>query len=346
MYKLKIINDKNVWNNFIINNNFEFYSFLCSWEWWEVQILSWKEIFRYWIFVDNKLIWIIPLIKNKAKRWVYLFSPHCPLILEEYDYFELIWNIMPKLKEFWKKHNANFLRFNSPIKNTKENYKKFQNLWFINSPMHEHAEDTHLLKLDKSEEELLSWLKKWDRYYIKRALKEWVSIRIDNKDDHINTLISMHNEHAKKTWYHMFSRDFILNLYKWFWDNISTISANYNWVIESILMTIKFWETSVYYIAASDIKNPKFSPNYLCQYSAILNSKKLWCKIYNFWWVSPDDNKKHPIAWVSKFKKKFWWYDYSLLHAQDYIINFKYWFNYIIETVRRKKRAYYYKKPI
>jgi len=29
----------------------------------------------------------------------------------------------------------------------------------------------------------------------------------------------------------------------------------------------------VYYIAASDVKNPKFSPNYLCQWEAIKQAK-------------------------------------------------------------------------
>jgi hypothetical protein len=38
--------------------------------------------------------------------------------------------------------------------------------------MHEHAEDTHLLDLNISKEELLQNIKKSDRYYINRALKE------------------------------------------------------------------------------------------------------------------------------------------------------------------------------
>jgi lipid II:glycine glycyltransferase (peptidoglycan interpeptide bridge formation enzyme) len=188
-------------------------------------------------------------------------------------------------------------------------------------------------------------MKKKDRYYINRARKEWVKIRIDNKDDHIDTLIKMHHSHAIKVWYHKFPSNYVLDLYKVFWDNISTISASYNDTVESILMTIRFWKTCVYYIAASSIINKKFSPNYLCQFEAILKAKRDWCEIYNFWWISPDDNPNHPIAWVTRFKRKFWGYDYSLLHAQDLIISPKYRFNRVIETSRRKKRWYYYKKP-
>jgi lipid II:glycine glycyltransferase (peptidoglycan interpeptide bridge formation enzyme) len=156
----------------------------------------------------------------------------------------------------------------------------------------------------------------------------------------------MHQEHSAKVWYHKFSKAFIHNLYKAFWENISTISTSYNWNIESILMTILFGKTCVYYIAASHIKSPKFSPNYLCQWEAIKKAKQDGSVLYNFWWVSPDENPKHPIAWVTKFKRKFAWYDYSLLHAQDIAISWKYYINYVIETCRRIKRGYYYKKPV
>jgi len=33
MYKLKEIKDKKIWDDFIINNDFNFYSFIASWDW-------------------------------------------------------------------------------------------------------------------------------------------------------------------------------------------------------------------------------------------------------------------------------------------------------------------------
>jgi len=347
MYKLKEILIKETWNNFIIESTFEFYSFLQSWEWWDFQELSWKKITRYWIYGNLNLIWVMMVIKVNALRWSYYFIPHWPLII--WDFFKIFWCIIDDLKVLALLDWMNFIRFNSALKNTIENKNNFKKLKFINAPMHEHAEDTHLLNLNLSEEELLNNIKKKDRYYINRAVKEGVKIEIGNSIEHINKLIFMHQKHAKRiNWkrqYSAFWEDFIRNLYNVFWNNISTISASYNWNSESILMTIKFWKTCVYYIAASDIKNPKFSPNYLCQFEAIKKAKNDWCSIYNFWWVSPDDNKKHPIAWVSQFKRKFSWYDYSLLHAQDLVLSHKYYINWIIETCRRIKRWYYYKKP-
>ena len=80
MYRLEEILNKDTWENFIINSNFEFYSFLQSWEWWEFQELAWKEIMRYWIYRNSKLVWVFLMIKVRAKRWNYYFIPHWPLI--------------------------------------------------------------------------------------------------------------------------------------------------------------------------------------------------------------------------------------------------------------------------
>lgn len=345
MFLIKKIENKNIWNNFLVENEFDFSSFLSSWQWWEFQKKSKKEVFRFWIYKNQELIWVLPLILNKAKRWTYFFAPHSPMILNKYDFFDVIWDIKNRLIELWKQNWADFIRFNSPLKNTKNNKNSFSKLGFIDSPMHEHAEDTHLLDLNKSEEELLKNIKKGDRYYINRAIKEGVEIKKWNTKENIKILEEMHRNHSKKVGYHAFSMDFIEKLYDCFSDNITTISASYNRKVESILMTISFWKTCVYYIAASDIISHKFSPNYLCQWEAIKDAKEKWCTIYNFWGISPDENPKHPIAWVTKFKRKFWWYDYSLLHSQDLIITKKYFLNYIVEYIRRIKRWYYYKKP-
>ncbi len=342
MYSLKEISDKKKWNDFIIKSNFSFYSFLQSWQWWEFQIKCWKSVIRYAIFDNKNIVGLMQIIKIRAKRASYLFIPHWPLI--KWNFFDVFDKIIIELKNYAINEKFDFIRINSWLKNLVKNKISFKKLGFINAPMHEHAEDTHLLDLNQTQDNLLKNIKKKDRYYINRAIKQAVKIVVWNNEKQKNTLIKMHIAHSKKIWYHHFSENFINFLYEIFWDDISTISASFDWKVESILMTIKFWKTCVYYIAASDIVNHKFSPNYLCQWEAIKKAKMDGCEVYNFWWVSPDDNKKHPISWVTKFKRKFWWYDYSLLHAQDLVLSKKYWFNWIIETIRRKKRWYYYKK--
>ncbi len=347
---LKQITDKKLWNNFIIDN-FKFYSFLDSWQWWVFNELEWNKVFRFWIYWKKEnLIWLIMLIYVQAKRGSYFFTPHWPLIVE--NYFNVLKSILPKIKTIASKNNASFLRINTLSENKIENKKSYKKLWFIEAPMHVHAENTNLLDLKKSEEQLLASLRKTTRYLINRAKKEWVEIIEDKSTKSIDNLLKMHKFHAKrKNWkntYSAFSEKYIKNLLEVFDDDqITVMNAIYQWCIEASLLTIKFWKICVYYIWASDIKHPKFSPAYLLQFSAILKAKSDWCLLYNFWWVSPDNNPKHPIQWVTMFKRGFWWYDYDLLHAQDFVFNMpRYIINFVIETMRRKKRWYYYKDPV
>ena len=349
MYTIKLINKKETWNNFVIDN-FKFYSFLDSYQWGEFNKMEWSEVLRYWVYKSwDNLIWLFLLIFVKAKRWNYFFTPHWPLIKE--DYFTVLKQIMPQISKVAKDKWASFLRINTLSKNTKINKSSYKDIWYIDAPMHVHAENTHLLDLTLSEEKLKSNLRKTTRYIINRAIKEWVEIVEDKSPESVAELLKMHLAHANRTnWkknYSAFSSKYIENLFKAFDDGqITVLNAVYDWFIEARLLTIKFWKTCVYYIWVSQIKNPKFSPAYLLQWSAILKAKKEWCLLYNFWWVSPDSNPKHPIQWVTLFKRGFGGSDYDLLHAQDYIFALpKYCVNYLIETLRRKKRGYYYKKP-
>ena len=62
-------------------------------------------------------------------------------------------------------------------------------------------------------------------------------------------------------------------------------------------------------------------------------------KRYNFWGVSPPENKNHRFYGISIFKRGFGGKDLEYLHAQDLVINYpKYVFNYVIENIRKKMR--------
>jgi len=349
-YSLKIIEDKNQRNNFVIDN-FKFYSFLNSRERWEFQILEWKKIFRYWIFDSkDKFIGEIMLIKFKAKRWTYFLAPHAPLILDSSKYFEILWAILPELRKIAKKEKVSFMRIAPQIENTVKNLSKYRKLKFKFAPLHAHAEETHLLDLSLSEDVLLKNMRKTTRYIVKRSAKEWVKISHENSKESINHFINMHIQHSRRTNgklnYTPFSKSYIEHLFQVFdKTQITLLNAEYENYIEASLVSIRFGKTCVYYLWASDIKHPKFSPAYLIQREAIKKAKADSCVLYNFRWVSPDQNKNHPLHGVSLFKRWFGGYDFNLLHAQDYIFSPKYRITFAIEFIRKKKRAYYFIKP-
>ena len=55
IYILKEITDKDTWNQFIIESEFEFYSFLQSFEWGQIQEKIGKKVARYGIYNSDNI---------------------------------------------------------------------------------------------------------------------------------------------------------------------------------------------------------------------------------------------------------------------------------------------------
>ncbi len=348
MYRLQEVSDGEYWNDFVVHN-FGFYSFLSSWEWWELNQSLGHEVWRLAVLdTTDTCVWLIQCIKHSAKRWTYLLCPHCPLIVG--DYFSILWSLKSSLMQFARAHWAWFMRINGVTVNTFAVLDNYKRLGLVFAPIHAHAEETNLLDLHASEDDILSRMRKTTRYLILRAVKEWVVVERDNTVKSVETFIWLHLAHAARTdgklQYTPFSPDFIRGLFALFpSDAISCFNAYYGGVLEASLVCIIFGKKAVYYLWVSDIKHPKFSPAYLCQWEAIKYAKAHGCDSYNFWWVCPDDNPKHPLYGPSLFKRWFGWKDLYLTHAHDLVCSWKYYFTYVLETLRKRKRGYYYLKP-
>ncbi|OQX00909.1 hypothetical protein BWK69_00430, partial [Candidatus Parcubacteria bacterium A4] len=103
---------------------------------------------------------------------------------------------------------------------------------------------------------------------------------------------------------------------------------------------IIFWSgIGFYHQGASFSKYAKLSIPYLLQWSAIEEAKKRGCKIYDFWgYVNPQS--KHPWAGPTLFKTGFGGEKYEYIKTQDYVLSYKYWFNWLIESIRKLKRGF------
>ncbi len=160
---------------------------------------------------------------------------------------------MDQIKELAKKEDASFFRCCPTIENTENNLKKFEDLDFKFAPIHVHAEETHLLDLTLDEEELLKNMRKTTRYIVKRAGKEGVEVKHNNRQNSINHFIRMHTKHSQRTNgkhnYTAFSKRYVLNLFKVFDESqITVLNAEYKDFTEASLVTIKFGKSCVYYL--------------------------------------------------------------------------------------------------
>lgn len=367
--KTKVIENKKEWDSFIQRR--PFYTFMNSWDWGEFNRIMGSKIFRLGFYENERLAGVVLIIKVEARRGAHFFCPYGPVLdVNQGDnlskYFTVFKAITEELKRLAKKEKVCFIRTNPLIESSLENLARFKKMSFKFAPMHVHAEDNWLLALNKLEDDLLKDMRKTTRYLITRAEKEGVKVEKNNSEEYILKFIEMHKKHSKRDGgnkYTPFSKMYIENLFKVFPpDDINLMYAEYkphpdpplpaisgtgkgegNNNIEAMLVSIKYGKTTAYYLGASDIRHPKFSPAYLLQWEAIKKARNAGCETYNFWGVSPDDNPAHPLAGVSLFKKGFSGYGYKLLHVQDMPLSGKYWVNWGVESVRRVRRGYYYK---
>ena len=348
---------RNTW----IHDHATFYTFLQSRERGDVNERLGHEVIRYDIVEakgeerkEDTKIWCLQLIKHTAKRWTYLLCPHGPVrdnaqCTMHNAQLSILANL---LREIAHEQHASFVRLCPLEPSSQASLEMYQQAGLRYAPLHAHTEESNILDLTSDTDVLLKHMRETTRYMIKRAAKEWVKVYKDNSPDRINQFYERHLRHAQRTNgklnYSPFSKDFIVSLFEIFDANdISLFVAEYEWQVEAMVVSIIYGQHAAYYLGVSDIQHPKFSPAYICQREAIQYAKTRWCTDYNFRWVPPDANKKHPLYGPGLFKRWFGGKDIALTHAHDLIVNpLSYSVTRLIEKYRAWKRGYYYVRPI
>jgi len=95
-----------------------------------------------------------------------------------------------------------------------------------------------------------------------------------------------------------------------------------------------------FYHQGANILHKKIPASYLTHWTGINLAKERGCQSYDFWGVAPKDKPNHPWASISVFKRGFGGEDVKLVSAQDIPLSSKYWFTWIIEKIRAKRRGF------
>ena len=364
LYYIKEITQKEVWEGFLIECKEK--TFLDSWNWGEFQRKMGNKIWRFGIYKKNEnLLALALVIKIKAKRGIFLFVPHGPVIRTlprpfsgnsvesgSWQSQELLRFLVEKLKEIAKEENCSFVRISPILARNEENIKIFKNLGFREAPIHMHPELTWELDIRAPESELLMNMRKTTRYLIRQGVKNKdIEIVQSRKTEDIKRFNELYQQTAYRHHFTPFSLRYLQNEFLAFNpDNqISIFLGRYKGEIISSAMII-FWQgTAFYHQGASSHKYPKVPVSYLLQWEAIKEAKKRNCKIYNFWGIAPitiencklkiENLKGHPWYGLTLFKMGFGGYKKEYVKTQDFVISKRYWLNYIVEKIRKYRRG-------
>jgi len=337
------------WDGFLLQCGEK--TFLQSWNWGEFNKQMGSKIWRLGAYNQEKMVGVALVFKISARRGTFLFIPHGPVLLiglSVQDKKEILELILLQLSDISKKEKASFIRVSPILSETEENNNVFADLGFRQAPIHMHPEVTWELDITPSEENILMGMRKTTRYLIRQAEKNPdIEITISDKIEDLKFFWPVYRETAKRHHFVVFSEKYLERQLNCFLGDgqIAIFLGKYKGEVVSAAIFV-FWQGMCFYHHSGSLKKfNKIPVSYLLQWRAIQEAKNRGCTTYNFWGIAPDisteedaQKSKHPWAGLSLFKMGFGGYKREYVKTQDLVISGRYWINYIIEVIRKRKR--------
>jgi len=332
-YKSEIITDKKVWEWFLLGQDPK--TFLQSWNWGEVNEKDGLKIFRLGFYKDNQLVGICLAIKEPAKRGPHLIIPAGPII--NWKDSEIITLFIKSIRDLATKERCWFVRVRPEILSTPDSIKLFNKLGFYSAPMHLHAENTWILDITKSEEEILSGMRKTTRYLVRKGDKSNLALEISDDPNLAKTLFKLQEETAKRHKFVGFPEKLFRNEINIFGkdNNARVFLCKKSGKVLAIAIIVFYGDTAYYHFSGSVSGHNMIPFSYFLQWQIIKEAKKRGIRFYNFWGIAPQGKLNHRFAGVTLFKTGFGGTRIDWLHAHDLPISSLYWSTYIFETVRK-----------
>jgi len=287
------------------------------------QTLAWGEFQaklggrdKYWCFAvedsKNQIVASALILRQTLpfkKSWLY--SPRGPLAdFEHPDGRAALNELLQKIQELAKQNNAVFFRFDPPLLQSQN--IDWKSLHAHHAHAHYQPENTLILDLNQSSEDLLKQMKPKGRYNIKVAQKHEVKIRVSNVKHDIAAFYNLLQQTTSRDQFSGHNQKFYEDMLAILGSQVAKLYlAEYQNKVVAGLITTQFKDTTIYYFGASSNENRNVMAPYLLQWQAIQDAKAAGSKYYDFLGIAPENtdtsahDPTHPWAGVTDFKLKF-----------------------------------------
>lgn len=350
------IKDRKRWETLL--NRFPEANFLQSWAWGEFHRVLGHPVYRV-----SQRYGIFQAIVEPAKRARYLTVPGGPLV-HEWN-VESLTPVISELKRIARDERCSFIRIRPQIFDSPSSRFTLRAFGFRPSPMHLHAETTRIIDLTKSDDQLLSEMRKSTRYEIRKAHKLKILVEQSTDERLIDRFIELQDETSRREHFVPFSKEYLLEQFRAFKEEQtvrifyvssltvipghnpestqnfyrSRIKSGMTHGIIAMAFIIFYRHEAVYHYAASSRAAREIPAAYAIQWAIIQEAKKRGCTTYNLWGDVPDEKlRDHRFAGPSLFKRGFGGEQVVHIHAHDLPLLWKYWMNWIVERIRKGSR--------
>lgn len=334
--QVREITDKMSWEVFSLSTSPN--NFLQSWNWGEFNQQIGKEIFRLGIYDGEELVAIALVIKQVTRLGNYLYIPRGPIA--EKMTLELLQTLTSPLLVLAKEQNCIFIKIEPSLEESSENQKLFSNLGFQRAVTFTQVEDAWLVDLTKSEEELLTDMRKTTRYLVRNEPKQGVSVEISDKYGDAESFVEMLYSTSVRKNFVNHPKEYYLKQFELLSkdDEMRLFKALMDGKVQAVAL-VSFYGEMASYLHGASAQVEGQSVGYSLQWEAIREAKRRGMKYYNFWGVVKDKNfyPGHPWYGFSLFKRGFGGFKYQYLRAQDLSLSPKYLLYRNAEKLRRFK---------
>ncbi|MGL5830604.1 MAG: lipid II:glycine glycyltransferase FemX [Candidatus Altimarinota bacterium] len=305
-------------------------------EWGEFQALE-KMRDKFWLIglenADGKgeLSGGALIIKQKlpgGRCWLYV--PRGPLLGKDRD--AEMSAFMEKAEEVGRAERAVFLRV-EPVGGG--DWGKWG---FRKAHAHYQPENTLILDLSGSEQDILAQMKPKGRYNIKVAEKKGVKVRVGETEKDWENFYSLLKETTSRDGFSGHGLKYYQNMVEKLDGKARLYLAEYEGKVISGIIVTFFKDTAIYYFGVSGNEYRNVMAPYLLQWTAIKAAKEDGMKYYDFLGVAPEGaGENHEWTGVTDFKLKFGGKRVDYQPAQEKIFNMPvYWIMRLVKWLKKK----------
>lgn len=335
--------DRKDWDNFLEQCTPP--TFLQSWEWHLFHAAQGYQTFPLLVKNEGTACALALVIKIQAKRGTHLLCAHGPILSGEENKTEILRVLTSHLEAVGRAEGCDFLRVCPLLADGQATAELFGSMGYRPAPIHHAPERAWILSLDPSEDTLLKEMRKATRYTINRTEKDEITVVKSDRLQDLDRFWSVYKETADRQHFTPFSKHYLQNEFETFAKSGKAcffFGVHHGKTISTAMILFSS-HSAFYHHGASSHGDAKVNASCAVQWEAIREAKRRGCTQYNFWGIAPPNQPKHPWTGLSLFKTGFGGRAEDYLHAQDKPLTKKYWLNFVIETIRARKRGFRYR---
>ena len=338
---VKLITNKQTWESFVLQQSYPLFVQSCHYgDFYEAMG---EKSWLFGVYEGEKLIGGSLVVSTHARRGSFLYLPYGPILPAE-DQSRALGALTETLKKFARGEHYDFIRVSPFLDETEENKQLFLAAGFRPAPMHMLAETTWLLDIQPSEEQLLAGMNKNHRNLIRRCLRAPVRVESSVSQKAVIEFNQLHDATASRHKFHRFPVGYIEKEFLAFAPHGEAVIFHAclpDGRLDSSALVMYYGNMAAYRHGASLNLDKRLPTSYLIQWEAILEAKRRGIRWYNFWGIAPRAaSKRHPFYGLTHFKTGFGGFEKNLLHCQDLPVTRAYWKNWLIESIRKRKRGF------